>query len=213
MVLIAISLALYLASLIPRGSLYPSRGSRLLLPGKFDLDAPLSLHSLNPQLGMQIIFESNGTLNMKVFDLNYSDVKEWFIAHNGTATALEEFETSHLSVLTLARNIQSGNTTFEYVPPKIENATVIVSNPTSAAVRWSFDSKDIEVIASPERVSLALMIAAPLGVVLTVPRIVLTLEERWKIRKTATHTSARAYVKPEKPVAERARRASHRHRK
>ncbi len=191
MVLLAISLALYLASLIPQGSLYPSRGSRLLLPGKFDLDATPSLHSLNPQLGMQIIFESNGTLNMKVFDLNYSDVREWFTAHNWTATALEEFETSHSSDLTLARNIQSGNTTFEYVPPKIENATVIVSNPpTSAAVRWSFDSKDIEVIASPERVSLALMIAAPLGVVLTMPRIVLTSKERQRTKKTTPITSA-----------------------
>lgn len=190
--LLAISLALYLASLIPQGSLYPSSTRpRLLLPGKFDLDATPSLHSLNPQLGMKIIFVSNGTLNVKVFDLNYSDVEEWFIAHNWTATALEEFETSHSSDLTLARNIQSGNTTLEYVPPKIENATVIVANPpTSGAARWSFDSKDIEVIASPERVSLALMIAAPLGVVLTVPRIVLTLKERRKIKKTTTIMNA-----------------------
>jgi len=166
--------------------MYPSGGSRTLLPGEFNLDATVSLHSLNPQLGMKIIFESNGTLNMKVFDLNYSDVKEWFTVHNWTkwnATALEEFETSHSSDLTLSRNIQSGNTTFEYVPPKIENATVIVSNPNSAVVRWSFDSKDIEVIASPERVSLTLMIAVPLGAVLTVPGIVLTLKERQKIKR------------------------------
>lgn len=179
------SLALYLASLTPQGSLYPSGRFRTLLPGKIDLDATPSLHAINPQLGMQIIFRSNGTLNMTLFDLNYSDVTKWFSAHNWTVAALEEFEATYSNDHILEQTLQSGNTTFEYFPSKIENATVIVSNPTSIVVRWNYNSKDIEVIATPEGVSFALIITVPLGVALTVPWLVLTSRERRRNKKAS----------------------------
>jgi hypothetical protein len=177
------SLALYLASLIPQGSLYPSGRPRTLLPERIDLDATPSLHAINPQLGMQIIFTSNGTLNMKVFSLNYSDVTKWFNDHNRTTRALEEFENEYSSDFVLERTLQSGNTTFEYFPFKVENATVIVSNPNSAVLRWSYNSKDMEVIAAPERVIFALMTTAPLGVALTVPWIFSALRDRRRKKK------------------------------
>ena len=153
------------------------------MPGKFSLEATASSHLLNPQFGIQIIFTSNGTLNMTVFNLNYNYVQPWFISHGWSASALENFTATYSSRLTLERDIPIGNTTFEYIPPRIENATVIVLNPTSAAIQWSFESKNISVIASPERIFLAYVITAPIGVALTIPWIVLTLREKMKKKK------------------------------
>lgn len=180
MVLVMISLAVYLASLIPHGSLYPSSASQLLLPGKFNLDATPSLYAINPQLGMKIIFTSNKTLSMEVFSLNYSDVEKWLNGRNQNATVLTEFEAAYSGDLILRQNISSGTTTFEYFPPKIENSTVIVSNPTSHAAKWSFNSKDIEAVAAPENVFLAVVVMASLGVALIIPWLVFALKEKRK---------------------------------
>lgn len=177
-VLVAISLAFYLASFIPRGSLYPSSHSELLLSGKFNLDATPSLYAINPQLGMKIIFTTNKTLRMQVFSLNYSDVEKWLNDRNQNATVLAEFEAAYSGDLILRQNISSGATTFEYFPPKIENATVIVLNPTPHVAAWSFNEEDVEAIATPGSFSLALIIATSLGVVLILPWLTSTLKEK-----------------------------------
>ena len=182
-VLVMISLAFGLASLIPRGSLYPSSASQLLLPGRFNLDATPSYYAINPQLGMHIILKSNRTLSIEVFSLNYSDVEKWLDRRNQNATILAEFEAAYSDDLILRQNISSGTTTFDYFPPKIENATVIVSNLTPHAAKWSFDSKDIEAVAAPERASSAVVITAPVGVVLTLPWVFFTLREKSKAKK------------------------------
>jgi hypothetical protein len=185
MVLIAIALALILVSSLPsyQSTSFPSKGSRVLLPGKFSLEATASPRLLTPQFGISVIFTSNATLKMEMFNLNYIYAYAWFASHGWNASALENFATIFSSNLTLERDIPAGNTTFEYVPPRIENATVIVSNPTSAVIQWSFDSKNISVIASPERIFLAYVIAAPLGVALTIPRMVLTSKEKMKTKE------------------------------
>jgi hypothetical protein len=194
LVLLMISLALYVASFIPRGPLpftssssSPSDPKQRLWPGQFDLYATPSLQAINPQVGMKIIFTSNKTLNMEVYSLNYSIVAPALkFSENGrgtngqnqNATALAEFEAAYANDLILRQNISSGTTTFYYFPPKIENATVIVSNPTPHVARWSFNSEDIEAVAAPESLSLALIIATSLGVVLILPWLVFTLKEK-----------------------------------
>jgi len=193
MVLIGIALALVLVSLFPslQSSSNPSKGTRVLLPGKLSLEATASPDLLTPQFGFRIVFTSNGTLNMKVFNLNYDYVQAWFTSHGRNASTLEDFAATYSSSLTLERDIPNGNTTFEYVPPKIENATIMVSNPsTSVVIQWSFDSQNISVIASPERIFLAYIIAAPLGIALTIPWIVLTLREKTKAKEPAPITHA-----------------------
>jgi hypothetical protein len=140
---------------------------------------------------MKIIFTSNETLSMEVFSLNYSVVApalgfsengRGVTGRNQNATAFAGFEAAYAGDLVLRQNISSGTMTFYYFPPKIENATVIVSNPTPYVARWSFNSEDIEAVAAPESLSLALVIATSLGVVLILPWFVFTLKEKRKAK-------------------------------
>jgi len=194
-VFIAISLALCLVSLIPIGTVNEEKNELTLLPETFAIHYTVPyLYFLNPQIGVWMTLESNGTLNLKLFNLHYNNVSDWLYqhspTHNWTTTLLEEFTTAHSAYLTLEQSVLNGTTIFEYVPPKMENATVILSNPTSAVVHLSYENKTIKVVASPGRVFLALIITAPLGILFTVPRIVLALREKRKTKKTNTPTAA-----------------------
>lgn len=129
-------------------------------------------------------------MSMEVFSLNYSNVARalnFSEGHRGAngwnqnATAFAQFEEAYARDLILRQNISSGTTTFEYFPPKIENATVIVSNPTPHAAVWSFNEEDIEAIAAPESFSLALIIATSLGVILFLPWLISTFKEKRRI--------------------------------
>jgi hypothetical protein len=195
LVLIALCSAFYLVSLIPQGDLGKKEtGRRTLLPETFQILYIAYSRPLNPQTGVRIVLKTNGTLNIILFNTHYNDTVKWLSQHSPTpnwnTTLLAEFVASNSSHLTLEQTVTSGgNFTFEYVPPKVENATVIVSNPTSAAVYLVYENKTIIVVASPERIFLALMIGVPLGVALTVPWMAYSLKEKQKIKKTATSAS------------------------
>jgi len=178
-----VSLALYLISLIPQGNLDTEPGKKILLTETFEI-AYGHATPLNPQTGVRIVMETNGTLNIKVFNIHINDAVMWFSQqsplHNWTLALLNEFAAAHADSLTRNHDVQSGKTIFEYVPPRIENVTIMVSNPTSTAVDWSYENNTISVIASSERIFLALMFTAPLGIVLTVAWLVSTFKERRK---------------------------------
>jgi len=183
MVLIALSLALYLVSLIPQGTVGLSeKDERTFAAQTFEITYTSYRVPLNPQLGVQIVIQTNGTLNIKAFNLNYTEVFGWLDerspSHNWNVTLLEEFVVAHQESLVRDQNVPAGNTTFTYIPSKIENSTIIISNPTSTVVKWSYENKTITVIASPERIFFALMLTAPLGVVFSIPWVVTLLKHR-----------------------------------
>jgi len=120
---------------------------------------------------------------MEVFSLNYTDLEEWLGKRNKNASVLAEFEATYSSDLVLRQNISSGTTIFDYFPSRIENATVIVSNPTLHAAKWSYTTKDVEVIAAPESVFLAAVIMTSFGVALIIPCLVFTIREKRKTNK------------------------------
>lgn len=195
MVLIALSLALYLVSLIPQGTVGLSeKDERTSAAQTFHILYTSYRIPLNPQIGVQIVIHNNGTLNIKAFNLNITKVVEWLDqqspSHNWNVTLLEEFVEAHQESLVRDQDIPAGNTTFTYIPSKIENSTIFVSNPTSTVVQWSYENKTITVIASPERIFFALMLTAPLGVVFSIPWLVTSLKHRRETKKKTASPNA-----------------------
>jgi hypothetical protein len=181
------SAALYLVSLIPPSNARnPWEGPQILPPGTFDINYGSTPEVLNPLTAIQITAETNGTLNFKIFSLDYYTVYRTLNTSlpSQNMQILDEFTAKYSSYLTRDFNVTHGTIFIEYVPPKIENATVIVTNPTLAAVSWSYEDKIVNVVASHDRIFLALIITAPLGVALTVPWLATSFRERRKTKKT-----------------------------
>ncbi|MEM2102034.1 MAG: hypothetical protein QXM22_00800 [Candidatus Bathyarchaeia archaeon] len=188
MVLVALSLALYLVSLIPQGVVGLSEKNEVTLKAQtFEIIYTSYRIPLNPQVGVRIRTSTNGTLQVKAFDLNITKVFEWLGEHsparNWTVTLLGEFVASHAEFLVKEQEIPAGNTTFIYIPSKFENSTIIFSNPTLTTVKLSYENDTITVIAEPERIILALIITTPLGVALSTPWIVATLKQKLETKK------------------------------
>lgn len=187
-----VSAALYLVSLIPspnarKISTSPQGKQEILLPETFDIHYTSTPESLSPLTGIQINAETNGTLNFKIFNLDYYTVTGWLSQHytlqNKTLQILDEFTATYSSNLTRDFNVTSGKFFIEIVPSKIENATIFVANPTSAAVSWSYQTETVNVVASHDRIFLALTMTVPLGTALTVPWLATSFGERRKTKK------------------------------
>ena len=183
-----ISAALYLVSLIPSSNTRNLRreNPQILPPETFDLHYASTPEVLSPLAGIQITAETNGTLNFKIFSLDYYTV---YGALNTSLPSqnmqiLDAFTAKYSSYLVRDFNVTSGKIFVEYGPPKIENVTVIVTNPASTTVSWSYEDKVVSVVAAPDRIFLALIIIAPLGVALTIPWLATSLGERRKAKKT-----------------------------
>jgi hypothetical protein len=192
-VLIALSLVLYVVSLIPPASDQSTVSNAIvsLQPGEWTLDCTPSIDLLNPQKGIQILIENNETLSMKLFSLNYLYVREWVTQRSSSfmnETLLEEFANSHSNYLIEKQDFSSGKTVFEYIPSKLENATVIVSNPNAVAVSFYYESQNITVIAASERIFPSIMTTALVGIALAVPKIVLVLKEKRDSEENASAT-------------------------
>lgn len=160
----------------------------ILLPERFNIHYTSTPELLNPQTGIQIAANTNGTLNFRIFNMGYYQVTNWLVkqhpGQNWTVQILDEFTTTHSTYLTEDFNVPSGKIFIEIVPPRIENATVIVSNPTSSVVSWSYETKTVNILAPRERIFFSSMITAPLGVALTIPWLAIRLVEKRKTKKT-----------------------------
>jgi len=181
-----VSAALYLVSLIPPSDVRNKRTkTQVLSPESFDLHYASAPEVLNPLTGIQITAETNGTLNFKIFSLDYYMVYRTLNTSlpSQNMQILDELKVIYSSHLARDFNVTSGKAFIDYVPPKIENITVIVTNPTSTAVSWSYEDKIVNVVASQDRIFLALMITAPMGVALAIPWLATSVGERRKTKK------------------------------
>jgi hypothetical protein len=174
-------------SLIPSPNARNLRVQTQILPsGTFDLHYASTPEVLNPLAGIQITAETNGTLNFKMFSLDYYTIYRTLNTSlpSQNMQTLDDLIVTYSSYLVRDFNVTSGKIFIEYVPPTVENVTVIVTNPTSTAVSWSYEDKIVNVVAAPDRIFLALIITAPLGIALTIPWLAISLGERRKTTKT-----------------------------
>lgn len=184
-VLLAVSAALYLVIWIPLSSgRKTSTRTEILSPGSFSLPYASAPELISPFISIQIVAETNGTLNFKVFSLNYYVVTGWLIqqhlTRNLTLQTLNQFMAAYPGSVTEDFNVDSGPFFVEIAPSLPENATVVVTNPTSAIVRWHYVIQTVNIFAPRDRSLSALTVTVPIGVALIVPGLAAKLMERRK---------------------------------
>lgn len=188
-VLLAVSAALYLVTALPlSGSKYTSTRTELLSPGTFSVPYATTPNLINPLIGIQVTAESNGTLNFKIYSLNYLIMKAWLmenhLTQNLTTQTLDAFNALYSSYLVEDFKVAGGKISLEIVPSVVENATLVVVNPASAFIKWHYVIQTIDIFAPRDRSLSALTIIVPLGVALTVPWLAARTAAKWRSRKS-----------------------------
>jgi len=183
-VLLLLGAGLFLANLMTPANATRIGGlSEVFSSQTFDIQYSSTPELLNPQTGIQITVDTNGTLDFRIFSLDRHTVQSALNTSlpSQNSQILDQFTTEYSSHLVRDYEVTSGKTVIAYVPPDVENVTIIVTNPTSTAVSWSYQTDQVNVIASQDRLSLALGITVVLGVAMTVPWLALSLRRKAKI--------------------------------
>jgi hypothetical protein len=179
-VLISISLALFLVSLIPQIQAITARGSFSLLPESVQI---VHTQVLTPQRGLRVNMTIQGTLRVYLLEAGtaelFPDLGTMGTPPFSNITGLQGFLDANPD--RLIEDYGSINGYFEryYVPPRILNATLVVSNPGSSNVGVDYEITITSSVAPTEKVRNIACWAAPIGIILAIP----WLAEIWKHRK------------------------------
>ncbi len=165
-VLIALGLALLLASLIPPANLGSFGGSTFAPPKMFTF---LFEQVLTPQQGLQVTMTANGTLNFYVFEVDCDILFEWLGGSIGNVTKLEEFLEENPDVVGWHAEIRNEKIEHEYIPTKVINATIILSNPSSDYVNVNYEGSITSLVAPGTKVRNLAQWTIPIGLVLALP--------------------------------------------
>ena len=175
-VLLTIGLALLLVSFIPSAQL-GSQGGTTAVPPNWVQDFIEQI--LTPQQGLQITVTANGTLDVYILEVSsqvlYLGVDDNFL----NVAGLEKFLEANPSLIGWHNEVNNGTIMHEYVPTKVTNATLVLSNPSSEYVPVDFEVSIISRIAPGTDSRNLAQWAIPIGFVLSLP----WLTQMWK-RKT-----------------------------
>jgi len=177
-VLIAISLALLLVSLIPQLQLSTAKGSMPISPEQIQI----AFHSqnLNPQQEVQLAVTVEGTLKVYLLEIS---VEFQFV--NGTfdydfnLTDLQEFLAEHPDQIIWEDEVENGNYKRSYTPTRVMNATVVFYNPSSETAIVEYNVALKSSLAPGDKVRNIAYWAAPIGIILALPWLL----NMWKQRK------------------------------
>lgn len=169
-ILISISLALFLVSLIPA-----SQGTR-------STDTiPLSPYSwqqyysivLSPQLGLHVSVKGSGAFKVYVLEVAGNEIYEWIAQHYSgfdysNITVLDEFLNARPTVT--ARQDQNQNLGIEYdfVPASVTNATLVITNPSIESLTLDLEVSTIRPFG-PASITLLSEVTFVIGGLLTLP--------------------------------------------
>jgi hypothetical protein len=189
-VLITIGLALLLVSRMPSDSL----ASAFLcthVPPKISQRANLQFYSaspgpsqpsyeilLTPQQGLRILIWTNSTIDVYILEISSQIFYQWVGYDILNVTDLEEFLEANPSVIGWSGEVHSGYIEHEYVPNKVTNATLVISNPSSEIAHVDVDITQTSRLARIKTRNLGQW-TTPIGFVLSLP----WLTQLWK-RKT-----------------------------
>ncbi|MCW4055141.1 MAG: hypothetical protein NWE84_09550 [Candidatus Bathyarchaeota archaeon] len=175
-VLLSIGLALLLVSFIPPAQLRTQGGSTAVPPNWVQ---DFIEQILTPQQGLQITVTANGTLDVYILEVSsqvlYNGVDDNFL----NVTGLETFLEANPSLIGWHSEVSYGTIKHEYVPTRVTNATLVVSNPGSEYVPVDFEFSITSRIAPGTNVRNLAQWAIPIGFVLSLP----WLTQIWKSNK------------------------------
>jgi len=178
-VLIAVSLALLLVSLIPQINLVSFSASMGVPPGMVQAT---SSRVLNPQQGIEIRATIEGTVSLYLLEVSSGEI---FPGTGGpifsaNATDLLEFLDANPDLIIWDYTLEDETFEGSYTPTKIMNATLVFHNPSlDEDARVDYDLSLISTVAPGEKVRNIAYWAAPIGFVLAIPWLV----NMWKQRK------------------------------
>jgi len=177
-VLIAISLALLLVSLIPQLQLSTSKGSMPISPEHFSI--VFTPGSLTPQQEVQLAVTVEGTLTVYLLEINveFQFVNGTF-GYNFNLTDLQELLTEHPDQIIWEREVENSYYKRNYTPTRVTNATVVVYNPSSETAYLEYDVALKSSLAPGDKVRNIAYFAAPTGIILAIPWLL----NVWKQRK------------------------------
>ena len=182
-VLIAISLALLLVSLIPQINLITLGGSASVSPRMVQAT---NSHLLNPQQGVQIKVTVEGTINLYLLEVSSGQI---FPGTGGgmvfaNATDLQEildaFLDANPDLIIWEDNLEDESFERSYTPTKVMSATLVFRNPSlDEETIVDYEITLISTVAPGEKVRNIAYWITPIGIILAIPWFV----NSWKQRK------------------------------
>lgn len=179
-VLVALGLALFLVSLIPPVPFGTFGGSNYVEAKMFK---PLSYFeyasTLTPKQALKVKLTFNGTLDVYLLEVSTQALYDWIHTHHPeqqmmypayNVTMLEEFMTANPNSITWQEEMREGEV--EYAPTKVTNATLILSNPSSANVMVEYEGTITISFAPQTKVRNLALWTIPIGFVCAVPWLI-----------------------------------------
>ena len=177
-VLIAISLALLLVSLIPQLQLSTAKGSMPIPPEQVQI----AFHSqnLNPQQEVQVAVTVEGTLTVYLLEISIElQFANGTFDYGFNSTDLQEFLSEHPDRIIWEPEVENGDYKRSYTPTRVMNAAVVFYNPSSETAYVEYDIALESSLAPGDKVRTIVYFAAPIGLVLAIPWFL----NVWKQRK------------------------------
>jgi len=176
-VLIAISLALLLVSLIPQINLMIFRGGMPLSPEQVYVT---NSQVLNPQQGVQVKVTVEGTINVYLLEVSNNQLyPESGGMAFANATDLQEFLDANPDLIIWEYNLEDESFEKSYTPTKVMRATLVFYNPSSDEAIVDYEVTLISSVAPGGKVRTIAYFAAPIGIILAMPWLL----NVWKQRK------------------------------
>ena len=176
-VLLAIGLALLLVSLIPSAQLTTSSWKTAIPPTWVQ---PSIEYILTPQQGLRVTLSVNGSLDVYILEVSSYVLYEWVDDAREflNVTDLDEFLEANPGSVGWYDEVRNGTITHEYVPTKVTNATLVLSNPSSVYVPVEVEAAVTSLVAPTQKVRTLAQWSIPIGFGLTIP----WLTQWWKER-------------------------------
>ncbi|HDH43982.1 MAG TPA: hypothetical protein ENG66_01050 [Thermococcus sp.] len=175
-VLLAISLALALVSLIPPAT-YSTPIHRFVDGGMYEV---VWSGRYTPKLGLSISIRSNGSVYLYFLSVSSFQFYNWTMTwaeenlqdpyYRFNITVLNEFLKAHPDDVLWNCNFSSGEDVFyEFIPTSVVNVTVVIANPSSNLVEVEGEIREIVTVSPRKRTLTLTQILASIGIVLVVP--------------------------------------------
>jgi len=175
--LIAISLALFLVSIIPQIDLITYETSTTVSPEQVYTTGS---QGLNPQQGIQLKVTVEGTLKVYLLDVGSKKPNPETGMFFADAAELQEFLDSSSNMIIWDDELDDDSFDRYYVPTRVMNATLVFRNPSSSEIAYvEFDVALKSSLAPGDKVRTIAYFAAPIGIIMAIPWLL----NGWKQRK------------------------------
>jgi hypothetical protein len=192
-ILISISLALFLVSLIPSSQSSQSTSTFVMFPLTWQ-----SYYStiLSPQLGVHIHVTGSGAFKVYILEVAGNEIYEWAFQHYqgfdySNITVLDEFLNAHPNVIARLDQNQNRGIEYDFIPATVTNVTLFIANPTAESITLELEWNMVRPFG-PSSITFLSEVAFVTGVLLILPRLRNLLISRRQKTQRLESISARA---------------------